>query len=341
MMHRTFQSATLKLTAYYMAIIMVVCIMFSAAIYHFANSELQQGLLSQSQRIVDQYPGFDFTQALRSTREYQEGSHRILLNLVYFNVFVLVMASFAGYELARRTLRPIEESHEQQKRFTADVSHELRTPLTALKMSTEVALLDTKAGKTALRQALASNLEEAGKLELLINNLLRLTRLEASELQQGFTTIDLREVLQETIDEAGERTNTKHVSVKNTIKTPLTIAGDRSSLIQLFAILLDNALKYSPEGASVEIKGQMRDGVAAVSIIDHGIGIDSKALPHIFERFYRADEARTRNDSAGFGLGLSIAKHIADLHAGIIHVSSTRGRGTTVRVELPTSTTLQ
>src|SRR5206468_328883 len=100
-------------------------------------------------------------------------------------------SGFASYGLARRTLRPIEESHEQQKRFTADVSHELRTPLTALKMSSEVALMDAAASKPALREALQSNLEEADKLELLINNLLRLTRLEATELQQTFSDIDV------------------------------------------------------------------------------------------------------------------------------------------------------
>jgi two-component system sensor histidine kinase CiaH len=334
-MRNAFQSATLKLTAYYMAIILAICLIFSAAIYHFANSELREGLYRQSQRIVNEYPGFDFNAALRSERDFREGSHRILLNLIYFNVFVLVLTGVGSYELARRTLRPIEESHEQQKRFTSDVSHELRTPLTALRMSTEVALLDDKATKPALREALTDNLEEVGKLEDLINNLLRLTRLEALEIRHSFTPVDMSKLMQESVANLQKTLSVRKLQTDVTLPKELTVTGDPASLKQLVSIVLDNAVKYSREHGGIQIEGSGHDGFIRLIVQDEGIGIAPEDLPHIFERFYRADAARTRHETSGYGLGLSIAKMIADIHDGTIHISSAAGHGTKVQIDLP------
>jgi two-component system sensor histidine kinase CiaH len=342
-MTQAFKSATLKLTAYYMAIIVVICMLFSTAIYHFANNELRSGLYSQSQRIVNQYPGFDFNAALRSERDYREGTHRILRNLAYLNASVLIFAGFASYGLAKRTLRPIEESHEQQKRFTADVSHELRTPLTALHMSTEVALLDEKATKEELRTALRENLDESGKMEALINNLLRLTRLEAAEMQKDFTDLQMSEIVDAAIAEVQPQFDARGITIDNSISPEnaanYTVHGDQASLKQLFSILLENAAKYSPEHASVEVAATQTGDTTSLQIIDKGIGIDAAALPHIFDRFYRADAARTRSETSGFGLGLSIAKMIADVHCATIHITSATGHGTTVQVDLPRNKT--
>jgi two-component system sensor histidine kinase CiaH len=342
-MTQAFKSATIKLTAYYMAIIVVICMLFSTAIYHFADNELQAGLYRQSQRIIHEYPGFDFNAALRSDRDYQDGTHRILQNLAYFNAVVLIVAGFASYGLAKRTLRPIEESHEQQKRFTADVSHELRTPLTALHMSTEVALLDTQATKNELRAALRDNLDETNNMEALINNLLRLTRLEAAEMQREFSDTNLKELLNKACSAVQPLLDAKSITLTNT--TPkadfkaMTVYGDVTSLTQLFSILLENAIKYSPGSATVELHAKQEGTTTSVQIIDKGIGIDAAALPHIFDRFYRADAARTRSDTSGFGLGLSIAKMIADVHRGTVHITSASGQGTTVQVDLPSNET--
>lgn len=333
-----FKSATVKLTLSYLAIITLLCVMFSGTIYHFATNELHNGLDRQTERITSDFPGFDFDQALRPNIDYQTSSHRILLNLIYFNITVLIAAGFASYGLARWTLKPIQDSHEQQKRFTADVSHELRTPLTALKMTTEVALMDKAASKDALRQALTSNLEDAGKLELLVNNLLRLTRLEASELQGQFSPIDLNAAAKQAITDCADQVSAKRVSIETKYGgDKQLVSGDSLSLTQLVTILLDNAVKYSSKNSTVQIQTASDHNQVKLQVIDHGVGIAPTDLPHIFDRFYRADQARTSAENGGYGLGLSIARMITELHHGQLHVTSQLGKGTTVTVDLPKS----
>ena len=332
---RLFSSATLKLTLSYLGIMAAICLMFSAAIYHFAGDELQHSLYRQSQRISNEFPGFDFDPALRPARDFNEGSHHILLNLLYFNIAVLIMAGFASYGLARWTLRPIQESHEQQERFTADVSHELRTPLTSLKTTSEVALLDSAASKMSLKKALESNLEDATKLELLVNNLLRLTRLEATELQQHFTSVNLSAVADHAVSGLRDAAAAKSIAIVNTVPKQITALGDQPSLEQLLTILIDNAVKYSAPGGSVELSAEKVDNKAIITLVDHGAGIAKADLLHVFERFYRADSARSGGEHAGFGLGLSIAKHIADVHNGRLQLTSQPGVGTTAHLELP------
>lgn len=329
-----FQNATLKLTVWYLIGIMTICLGFSAAIYHFANTALQNGLHNQSTRILNRYPGFDFEPILSPADDLTTGSHRILRNLLYFNIAVLIAAGFFSHALARRTLSPIEQSHEQQKRFTADVSHQLRTPLTALKMSSEVALMEPKASKAELREALASNIEEANKLEQLVNNLLRLTKLEAAELQQQFTAVAADEVIAVACEAAATTAKLKDITLAQSTK-PAMLRGDQGSLVQLVGILLDNAIKYSPPGSTVTIASEQAVGWYEVQINDHGSGIPRAALQHVFERFYRTDSARADQDTHGFGLGLSIARLIADIHGATITLTSTEGKGTTATVRLP------
>ncbi|HTB49016.1 MAG TPA: histidine kinase dimerization/phospho-acceptor domain-containing protein, partial [Verrucomicrobiae bacterium] len=180
---------------------MAISLIFSVLLYHVVTAELARGLHHEMQRISTQFPVFQGDPLLKPGPDYVDDTHRILLRLIGFNVIVLFGAGFSSYWLARRTLEPIEAAHEQQKRFTADVSHELRTPLTALRMESEVALLNDKTGKQDLRQTLASNLEEVTKLETLINNLLRLSQLEADTLQQHFVALKSTDIAQSALDQ--------------------------------------------------------------------------------------------------------------------------------------------
>jgi signal transduction histidine kinase len=205
-------------------------------------------------------------------------------------------------------------------------------------METEVALLDDKAGKSALRAALASNLEEAGKLETLINNLFKLTRLEASELEQHFTPVSVSKITSDAMTDTTSRAKTKSIRLVNEVKDA-TVMGDRTSLTQLLTILLDNAIKYSPDKSEIKITSKRSGSIVVVTVHDQGIGIEPEALRHVFERFYRADAARTRSDASGFGLGLSIAKLIADVHNGSITITSKMGKGTSASLELPVADT--
>lgn len=330
-----FRSATFKLTMWYLAIVMAISLIFSAVLYGVATGELDRSLHLEGKRISKQYPVFQDDPMLHATSDYSDSSDRILWRLIGLNVVVLVGAGWASYWLARRTLEPIEEAHEQQKRFTADVSHELRTPLTALKMESEVALLNTRNGKKELRQTLASNLEEVGKLEALINNLLRLTRLEAEQLEQQFTSLNTRAVVDEAIEQVKATATDRQIKLDAKINVN-QVSGDQASLTQLLVILLDNAIKYSPAGSTVHISGKPEKNQFVFGIKDEGAGIDKVTLEHVFDRFYRGkDSSRSKSAAEGFGLGLSIARMIADLHNGEITITSRPKHGTTVVLSLP------
>jgi len=267
-------------------------------------------------------------------RPTHAGAHRILLNLVYFNVLVVVVAGVACYLLARRTLEPIEAAHERQKRFTADVSHELRTPLTSLKMGSEVALMDKQANKDELRAALESNLEDAAKMNLLINNLLRLTKLDADEVHATFIKLSTKSLSEAAVQQVQKIADLKQIKIQSEV-TDLAVQGDQDSLTQLLVILLDNAIKYSPEKSVVHLKTAAKDDQVQISVRDSGQGIAPAMLPHVFDRFYRAEKSRNKATTDGFGLGLSIAKLITDRHDSTITLTSRSGHGTTATVALP------
>lgn len=331
-----FRNATFKLTMLFLAIVMVISLGFSIAVYRFATNELTYGLNNQTERIYQQFPVFYNNPYLRvRDHDLDRGAHHIFLRLVYFNILVLAGAGFASYLLARRTLEPIEAAHNRQKRFTADVSHELRTPLTSLKMSSEVALMDKDASKAELQGALRSNLEDAGRMELLINNLLRLTKLDSDELTADFTDVSSAQLITMAIDTVQALAKDKKISIQNDATYTL-VRGDQDSLTQLIVILLDNAIKYSPAKSTVTIDSTVKEGQYRLAVKDDGPGISPEALPHVFDRFYREDMARTiKGDGESFGLGLSIAKMIADRNKSAVTITSRPQKGTTALVTLP------
>lgn len=329
-----FRDATFKLTLWYLLIIVLISLAFSLVVYQLAMTELANGLAHQTERFSSELPAYSNNPFFHETSELVSGRHQIITNLSVFNIIVFFTAGFASYALARRTLEPIEITHEQQKRFTADVSHELRTPLTALKMETEVALLDKTLTQQDLRNALESNLEEADKLEVLINNLMRLTKLETTALQQQFSKVDMQEVIDEALAATAKSVAARKIVIDAKVKSAF-VCGDRASLVQLFIVLIDNAIKYSPVASKVVIASPTNADEIVISVKDQGQGIEPKALEHVFERFYRADRARQAGATQGFGLGLSIAKHIADMHNATITLTSRLGHGTTATVTLP------
>lgn len=331
-----FRSATLKLTLWYLAIVMAISILFSIALYNVTTHELNKGLQSQTAEIYNQFPIFHDNPKydLVPDTYYDSGVHRILIRLLLFNLIVLVCAGFASYFLAKETLEPIEVALEQQKRFTSDVSHELRTPLTAIKMEGEVSLLNNKASPKQLRDIIRSNLEEVEKLEKLINNLLRLTRLETDELKQNFKTISSLDTVNQANHQVSKNSKNKTNINKDEVKD-FSFYGDKDSLVQLLVILIDNALKYSPKNSQVVIESYENKNNVYFKIKDEGKGIESSALEHVFDRFYRAESSRNKQNYDGLGLGLSIAKMIADVHNGTITLISKVNNGTTAILQLP------
>ncbi|HVX58250.1 MAG TPA: HAMP domain-containing sensor histidine kinase [Candidatus Saccharimonadales bacterium] len=330
-----FHSAAIKITAWYLGIILLVSIVFSVALYNVSSNDLDHNINRQ----VSYYNGFlspfdlnNYSQ-LRQQQLDQDRDH-LKANLIILNVFVLIFGGAASYALARRTLQPIEESLESQKRFAADASHELRTPLTAMQSEIEVALRDPKLSKVEAVALLGSNLEEVAKLRDLSEGLLKLANRDGkAKLDQA---VSLKDIASLAIDRVEKSAQTKKMKIINDSKD-VAARGDQQYLADLAAVLIDNAIKYSPERSEITISTGRRNKMAFFRVQDHGIGIAAADLPHIFERFYRADTSRTKNKSEGYGLGLALAKKIADMHQGHIEVRSSLGKGSTFTVYLPSA----
>ena len=323
---------TMKLTLSYLAIIMAISLTFSVVQYRISSNEVGNGLRRQG--AIYQLPGESFNgQDLYSARQREvEASHRRLVaSLTVANLAILLAAGLASYVLARRTLQPIEDALETQGRFAADASHELRTPLTAMKSEVEVALRDPKLNAGEARELLKSNLEEIAKLEALTNGLLKLARQDGGVPDEA---VRLDDVARAAVDRLHHELAERKIDLSLTL-AELTVSGDRASLLELVVTLLDNAVKYSERGTAIAIRGEEHGKIATLAIEDHGVGIKAVDLPHIFDRFYRADTSRSKLAADGYGLGLSIAKQIADMHHGSITVRSTPGRGSTFIIQLP------
>jgi signal transduction histidine kinase len=265
----------------------------------------------------------------------EDAKRRILIVLVDVNLIILAIAGTLGYYLAGRTLRPIQEMVDEQNRFVTDASHELRTPLTAAKTTIEVGLRDKDLSLNQAKDLLESTLEEVDTMQVLSNNLLRLAQIQNKQKQEVRTAVPLGDVIQKVVQKVSLLAKQKTISIKAG-ETDAIVEGNFETLKELFIIFLDNAIKYSPEGSAIMIDISRKDHVVAVEIRDKGIGIAKKDIPHIFNRFYRADESRSKSNASGYGLGLSIAKKIIDEYRGSISVKSKIDEGTTFTIKLPT-----
>lgn len=330
----TFKSAYTKLIIFYMAIVMCISLTFSVVLYQMAASELGRGLGRQTRAIRDMpLPGFPFSDLERiRLEEINQSSHNLEFQLLYFNLIILAAAAAVSHLLTRYTLRPIEESVDRQNRFTADASHELRTPLAAMKAEIEVALRDKQFNVTDAHKILQSNLEEIDKLTILSNALLELARYQDKE-RIDLKSASLPDIIIEAYEKVAVLAEAKEIEFENVLE-PVKIKGDAQMLTELFIILLDNAIKYSPNKSKININVFQKDHFAEVVIKDQGMGIKASDMPHIFGRFYRADSSRSKNKVDGYGLGLSIAKQIVDSHKGTIFATSTPGKGSTFTVKL-------
>lgn len=334
-----FKSACLKLTAFYVLIAMTISIVFSIFLYGVASRELNRGFEKQKNIFENitppgffPHPSEDLDRA--RSDQFKESSRSLGLKLIYLNLFILVASSGLGYLLARRTLKPIEEMLEMQNRFTSDASHELRTPLTAMKAEIEISLRDKKFNLTAAKKLLKSNLEEIAKLDALSSGLLKLTNYQ-SRKKIVFAKSPLSEVIKNAVTKINGLAKTKQIKINLNLQN-ITVNCEKESLTELFAILFDNAVKYSPKHSQIKVTMEIigkREVIVRVK--DEGMGIKASDLPYIFNRFYRADHSRSKEQSNGYGLGLSIAQEIAKLHHGKIAVESKMNSGSTFSVKLP------
>ncbi len=244
----------------------------------------------------------------------------------------LLLVAGGGYVLVRKSTAPVERSMDQMRRFMADAAHELRTPITILRTRAEVALGQERAA-TQDAATLRAVERETARLGEIVEDLLTLARADAGERTVRHVPIYLDDIAAEAVDAVRTLAEQKHVQLKVGTFEEAKIAGDPALVRELLLIVLDNAVKFTPAAGNVRLDVATADGRASVAVTDTGVGIPAEQLPRVFERFYRGEPAR--HEAQGAGLGLAIARWIADAHGASIDITSTPGAGTTVRVGFP------
>jgi len=255
----------------------------------------------------------------------------LVRQLVLASAIAIMLGALASLLMATRSLRPISKAFQRQREFVADASHELRTPLTLIRTNVE-AWLRRSSGTT--RTYAQSIVEEVEQLNRIVGDLTTLALADARQLRLNPKPIELNEVVKGLITQATPLADERGVQLRPDLNGGVRVDADLVRVRQLLLILIDNALAHTPTGGEVAVGVVRQNGRAHVTVTDTGDGIPTSDLPHIFERFYRADKARTR-ENGGSGLGLAIAKWIVEAHKGDIAVTSTEGKGTEVAVSLP------
>jgi signal transduction histidine kinase len=311
------QQRVKRLALSYLAVIMTLSLAFSVIIYAVTSTQLNRELppddhIKQSADIEDQFHH-------RLERRDNETREMVVISLIALNGAMLVFGYWLSLVLARRTLAPIERSIEQQAQFVSNASHELRTPLAALLLNNEIAMRKHVLTDEKARQVLSQNVEEIKKLTNLSNSLLDLAKSE-----------------KEVIRQYSQVAKAKQVKIFHDIPDGQKVTLQVNAARQILSILVDNAIKYAPQKVG-EVKIWVRLNKNSVEFIvkDNGPGISSNDQKHIFERFYRADAARTRTDASGYGLGLAIAKTLADRCGYTIRIKSKPSAGAEFILVIP------
>ena len=305
----------------YLAVIMTLSLAFSVIIYAITAVQLNRPLppgehAQQPTELVER----QFTRRLEQRNRETRGS--VIVSLIVLNGVMLLVGYWLSMLLARRTLAPIERAMRAQVQFVSDASHELRTPLTALMTTNEVVLRKKTLDDGKARVVFQRNIDEVEKMRELTDNLLQLTQVDNQQIEKQ--AVDMAELIRDIVDRYQPVADKKQVALDMQVVSVTHVVAV-VAVTQILGTLIDNAIKYSPLGSTVVIRlnGQ------TLSVVDQGIGIAKQDQAKIFDRFYRSDEARTRGHSSGYGLGLAIAKAMADKNGYQLSVKSEPDQGST------------
>ncbi|HEX5419788.1 MAG TPA: HAMP domain-containing sensor histidine kinase [Gammaproteobacteria bacterium] len=274
------------------------------------------------------YVGVTSADVVEIDREYPG----LLLAFGLAAALALALVGAGGWLLARRSTEPVRDAFQSMRGFMADAAHELRTPVAVVKGHAEVALRQPRESAEYL-EILRSIHGEAARLGGVLENLLTIARADAGAWPIRLEALYLDDLLLDVTGNARALGSGKNVTLDVTELEEAPVQGDPELLRQLLMILLDNAVKFSPIGGRVGIAARRLEGQISVSVSDTGPGIAAEQLPRVFDRFYRGDASHGR--ATGAGLGLSIARWIAQVHHATIAIDSELGRGTSVAVIFP------
>ncbi|WP_041623371.1 sensor histidine kinase [Oscillatoria nigro-viridis] len=286
------------------------------------------------------HPWFEVTKPIR----------QLILDLILGAGLTLICVAAIGWLLSGLAMAPVRDSYGRLKQFTADASHELRNPIATIQTNVQVALAEPDIEPQQYQQLQVIE-RLTRRLGRLVDDLLFLARQDSGIVQQQWIEVPLDALLMEVIEEQQAIATTQNLSLSLEIvdlpnaEDNFTLLGDWDQLARLFTNIVSNAVQYTPSGGEIEVELQlaaknkrnspMLNPALQIKVTDTGIGISAEALPHLFDRFYRADPARTHRSAAGSGLGLAIAKAIVENHRGQIRIDSQVDRGTAVTVTLP------
>jgi signal transduction histidine kinase len=310
-----FDRARIILTLYYVAIQVVILASFSGALVLSVESKLQENL---HDRIV-----------INELEEdpIHNASTDIIVFIYSIDATLLVMIALLSYFLAGRTLKPIKEALDAQKKFSADASHDLRTPIATIITESEVALQTNQINQKEYQKIIESNLEEAKKMNILVTDLLLIARGENKKRVKDI--IQLSELLNSICGSIRLQAKAKKIIFKQSIESGITIQGHKTDIERAINNILQNAINYTNAG-KIEVELKKQGKMTTITVTDTGVGISEKDIPFVFDRFYKA--SHSRNDESGSGLGLPIAKEIIENSGGTISISSRVGIGTKVAI---------
>lgn len=274
-------------------------------------------------------------QYARSQKGVQQTIGRLVLVLLPLTLGGIGAALLGGLYMAGRAMRPARESFKKQRTFVADASHELKTPLTLIRADAEVVLYRGNLNAED-RKLIEHALGETERMSSLLSDLLLVARLDAGRLEMSEKPFDLATVLSGEVERFRARAEGEGLRIEVRLPEELPARGDPTRTDQIIAVLLDNATRYTPSGGRISVGGRLRGGWAEATVSDSGPGIAPERLPRIFDRFYRADVARTRGDpGAGTGLGLAIARGLARAQGGDLTVANAKEGGAVFTLLLP------
>jgi two-component system sensor histidine kinase CiaH len=317
-----FSRARLRLGILFAVIVVVLVAASSVLVYMSFRSDLRlaaSGDFSQGE-----------TEAEFVTRSLDAFRWRLLV----VDGAIILVVGIAGLLYARSTLRPIRDNMAAQKRFIADASHDLRTPLAVMRTEFEVALRDPRLDG-AVRPVLGSGLEEVARMSQMVDDLLTLSRIDAHQEVVGRERVDLAAVARTTAEKLRPLAAQTGITLVAEAAAPVPADGDLRHLERALANLIRNACDHAPAGSRVTVTARVAGGDSLVTVEDQGPGIAPQDLVHVFDRFYRADPARSR-EHGGSGLGLSIARWALRRMGGDLTAESTVGSGTRMTMALPT-----
>ena len=290
-----------------------------------------------SRAVTDEQRTIAVVQVGRSLEEHQEQLRMLALVLIATGVGGLGLATAGGLFVAGRALRPVREAFQRQRSFVADASHELRTPLTLLRGNAEMLQMSAGSGLSdSDTRSLTEIIRQTEQIERLIADMSTLARMDEGHVLLQPGPVDIGALLRQAATDADSLSAGKTLTIVTETEGDMRAIADEARIRQLLLALVDNAVRYTPTGGSIVLRAQALNSQIEVTVSDTGPGIPAQHLDRVFERFYRVDPSRSR-EQGGSGLGLAISRSIAETQGGTLTASSREGGGATFTLLLPRS----